>query len=133
MQCIFITKKKLLLINVSTVDNCLFPVIRSESKKCFFNCAFHSLSEGEEEFEFFCRNASYTNWWNGDITNWASREIAFLATIVGYKQIIDRPTHVINNSMLCNAPIFFIKQKLVLKHCVDASIFEKDHWNRSTK
>ena len=41
-----------------------------------------------------------------DITNSTGQEIDSLTTSAGYKQIIDKPTHVINNSMSCIDLIF---------------------------
>ena len=80
----------------------------------FFNRCL--LSQSQEEFEIFCTkfdiilsqindefplcsavtwdfNAGCTNWWKGNITNSTGQEIA--------TQIIDKPAHVINNSMSC--------------------------------
>ena len=46
----------------------------------------------------------------------------------GNSQIIDKPTHIANNSMSCIDLIFCTKGNVVSKHGVDVSIFEKyDH------
>ena len=46
----------------------------------------------------------------------------------GYSQIIDKPTHIANNSMSYVDLIFCTKANVVSKHGVDVSIFEKyDH------
>ena len=74
-------------------------------------------------------NARCTNWWKDDITNSAGREIASLTSSAGYTKIIDKPTHVINNSMSCIDLIFCTNQNLILKYSVDASIFDKCHHN----
>ena len=107
---------------VCTLDNCVVTEIRSQSEKCCLTCAYRSPSQSQEEFEIFSTkfdillsqindefplcsivtrdfNACYTNWWNDDITNSTGREIASLTSSTGYTQIIDKPTHVINNSM----------------------------------
>ena len=117
------------------LNNCLFTEIRLQSKKCFLICAYHSRSQSQEEFEIFCINfdillsqindefllcsivtgdfnGGCTNWWKDDITNSAGREIASLTSSAGYTQIIDKPTHVINNSMLCIDLIFCSNQIL---------------------
>ena len=83
----------------------------------------------QEEFEIFCINfdilrsqvndefslcsivtgvfnAPCTNWKKDSITDSAGREIASLTSSAGYTQIIDKPTHVINNSMSCTDLLF---------------------------
>ena len=74
-------------------------------------------------------NARCTNWWKDDITNSAGREIASLTSSAGYTKIIDKPTHVINNSMSCIDLIFCTNQNLISKYGVDTSIFDKCHHN----
>ena len=113
-------------------DN-LVTEIRSQNEKCFLTCAYRSPSQSKEEFEIFCTkfdillsqindefplcsivtgdfNARCINWWKGDITNSAGREIASLTLSAGYTQITDKPTHVINNSMSCIDLIFCTNQ-----------------------
>ena len=43
-------------------------------------------------------NARCSRWWKNDITN---LKVKSLLTSGGYNQIIDKPTHIINNSMSC--------------------------------
>ena len=130
----------------------LVTEIRSQSEKCFLICAYHSHSQSQEEFKIFCLksdtilsqindefplssmvngdfNAVCTNWWKDDITNSAGREIASLTSSAGYTQIIDKPTHVINNSVSFIDLIFCSNQNLMSKYGVDASIFDKCHHN----
>ena len=133
-----------------TLGNCLVTEIQSQSEKCFSTCAYRSFSQSQEEFEIFCTyfdillsqinyefplcsiatgdfNTRCTNWWVDDISYSAGREIASLTSSAGYTQIIDKPTHVINNSMSCI--IFCTDQNVISKYGVDASIFEKCHHN----
>ena len=42
-------------------------------------------------------NAGCSRWWKNDITNSTGQEINSLTSSAGYKQIIDKPTHVIND------------------------------------
>ena len=62
------------------------------------------------------------------ITNFAGEEIDFLTLSAGYTQIINKPTHVINKSRSCIDLIFCTNQN-VIKHVVDASLFDKCHHN----
>ena len=75
-------------------------------------------------------NACCTNWWKHNIPNSTGRETDFL-TSSGYTKIIDKPTYVKNNSMLCNDLIFCTNQKVISEHSADASIFDKCHTNIS--
>ena len=52
-----------------------------------------------------------------------------LTSSAGYKQIIDKPTHVINNSMSCIGLIFCANQNVISNYGVDVSIFKKCHHN----
>ena len=129
--CIYY-KEHILVIrydNLFTLDNCLVTEIRSQSGKCSLTYAYHSPSQSQEEFKIFCTNFDIllsqindkfplcsivtgdfhthcTNWWKDNITNSAGREIASLTASAGYTKIIVKPTHVINNSMLCIYLIF---------------------------
>ena len=53
-------------------------------------------------------NACCLRWWQNDITNSAGQEIDSLTLSAGYKQIIDKPTHIVNNSMSCTDPYFVL-------------------------
>ena len=64
-----------------------------------------------------------------NIPNSTGWEIASLTSSAGYTQIIDKPTHVINNSKSCIDLLFCTSQNLISKYGVDASIFDKCHHN----
>ena len=51
-------------------------------------------------------NARTSNWWKNDISNSVGQELDFLISSAGYSQIIDKPTHIVNNSMSCIDLIF---------------------------
>ena len=113
-----------------------------------FNFFYCSPSQSQDEFESFCINfdillsqindelpiclietgdinARCSRWWRNDITNFAGKEINFLASTANYTQIIDKPAHVINNSKSCIDLIFCIKQNVISKYGIDASLFDK--------
>ena len=52
-------------------------------------------------------NARCSKWWNEDITNSIGREIDTLTLAGGYKQIINQPNHIVNNSLSCIDLIFY--------------------------
>ena len=64
-----------------------------------------------------------------DITNSVGQELDSLTSSAGYSQIIDKPTHVVNNSVSCIDLIFCTNTNIIFKHGVDVSIFEKCHHN----
>ena len=134
--------------DLSTLDNCLVTEIHSQIEKCFFSCICRSPSQNRDEFENFCLkfdlllskindefplcsvitgdfNAPCSRWWKNDITNLTGEEIETLTSSAGgYAQIIDKPTHIINNSMSK-----FKFKNIISNHGVDVSIFDKCHHN----
>ena len=74
-------------------------------------------------------NDRCSRWWKNVITNLTEQEIDSLISSAGYKQIIDKPTHVINNSMSCIDLIFCTDQNVISNYCADVSVFKKCHNN----
>ena len=74
-------------------------------------------------------NARSSNRWKNDITNSVGQELDFLISSAGCSQIIDKATHIVNNSMSCIDLIFCTNTNVISKHGVDVSIFEKCHHN----
>ena len=64
-----------------------------------------------------------------DITNSIGQELDSLTSSAGYSQIIDKLSHIVNNSMSCIDLIFCTNANVISKHGVDVSIFEKCHHN----
>ena len=96
--------------------------ISSKGEKYFLTCIYRSPSQSNNEFEdfyinfdlllnnindefpicFIVRgdfNVRCSNWWKNHITNTPGQEIDSLTSSAGYTQIIDKPTHVVKNSM----------------------------------
>ena len=78
-------------------------------------------------------NARCSRWWKNDITNSAGQEINSLTSSAGYKQIIDKPTRVINtfveNMRSCIDLIFSTNQNVIFNYGVDFSMFKICHHN----
>ena len=55
--------------------------------------------------------------------------LASLTSSAGYKEIIDKPSHVINDSMSCIDLIFCTNQNVISDYSIDASIFDRFHHN----
>ena len=70
-------------------------------------------------------NARCSKWCNKDTTNLGDREIDVLTSSAGYKEIINKPTHILNNSSSCIDLIFCNKLNLLSNYDVDLSLFKK--------
>ena len=138
--------------DICTLDNCLVTEIRSQGEKDFLTEVYRSPGQNHDEFEDFCTkfdllmsiindelplcsviigdfNARCSRWWKNGINNPEGQEIESLTSSAGYKQIIDKPTHVINNSMSCIDLIFCTSQNVISNYGVDVSLFNKCHHN----
>ena len=65
-----------------------------------------------------------------DITNTPGQGIESLTSSAGHTQVIDKPTDVVNNSMLWIELIFCKNKNIISNHEVDVTIFEKCYYNR---
>ena len=74
-------------------------------------------------------NTCCSRWWQNDIRNSKAQEIESLTFSEGQKQIIDKPTHVVNNSMSCIVLLLCTNQNKVWTYGVDVSIFDECHHN----
>ena len=74
-------------------------------------------------------NARCSRWWKNYITNSTGQEIDSLTSSAGHRQIIDKPTHVINNSMSCIDLIFCTNKNVISNYGADVSMFKKCHHN----
>ena len=138
--------------DLCALSNSLVTEIHLENKKCFLACLYQSFSQTQHEFENFCTNLDtlmdhinnelpicsvitgdlnvrYSNWCDKDITNSVGCEIYTLTSSAGYKQIINKPTHTVNNSSACIDVIFCYNLNLLSNCGVDLSLFEKCHHN----
>ena len=98
--------------------------IRSKGKKYFLTCIYRFPSQSHNKFENFCVNfdlllnnindefpirsivtgdfnARSSSWWIHYITDTPGQEIDSLTSSAEYAQIVDKPTHVVNNYMSC--------------------------------
>ena len=155
VKYVFIIKEYIPLIkkdDICTLGNCLVTEIRFKGEKYFLTCIYRFPSQSHENFENFCINfdlllnnindefpicsiftgefnARCSGWWKNDITNTPGQEIDSLTSSAGYAQIIDKPTHVSNNSMSCIDLMFCANKNVISNHGVDFTIFEKCYHN----
>ena len=146
-------KKSLPLIRRSDLSNireCLVTEIDVNNEKCFFTCLYRSPSQGHEELESFCSNrdsllsniydqhsacssimgdfsAKCSKWCTTDKDNTAGLELDRITTTSGYSQIINKPTHFIDESSSSIDLIFSSNNNFVKKGESELSIYEKYH------
>ena len=110
--------------DLCNLPECLVTEIRMGKKKCFFTYLYRSPSQSPNEFDTFCSNfnlflsnindlnpassivigdinARNSKWWSSDKKTFEGLAIHSLTTLAGYTQLIDKPTHVTNNSSSC--------------------------------
>ena len=118
-------KESLPLIRRSDLSNMkefLVTEINVNNKKCFFACLYRSPSQSHEELESFrsnldsvlsnindqhtvCSivigdfNAKCSKWCTTDKDNTAGLELDSITTTAGYSQMINKPKHLINESL----------------------------------
>lgn len=106
----------------------------------FLICIYCSPNQNLGEFQIFCINfdsllnnttdefsicsvvtgdfsAHNSRWWENDTTNLPGLELGSLASSAGYKQIIDKPTHDVNNSISCIDLIFCTSKNVIFDKC----------------
>ena len=109
--------------NDLTNKDCIVTEINTNNEKCFFTCLCRSPSQRHDELERFCANfdlllsnisdlhptcsivlgdfnAKCSKWCASDKSNRAGIELDNITTISGYNQMIDKPTHYINESSI---------------------------------
>ena len=122
--------------NLCTLNNCLVAELFLENEKCFLTCLYRLSSQTQHEFENFWTNLDFlidnisnelllvsvitgdldttcSKWCNKDIfidicrkTNSVGCETGSLASSAEYKQLISKPTRIVNNSSACIDLIF---------------------------
>ena len=121
-----------------------------ENGKCFFTCLYRSPSQTQHELDKFCKyidtlmdhinndlpiflisardlNAKWSKWCNKDIPNSVGWDIDTLTSSAGYKQIMNKPTNIVNNLSSWIEVIFRNNLNLISNYGVDLSLFENVH------
>ena len=72
-------------------------------------------------------NAKSKSWYTNDSTNFEGSKIDFLTSSFGFHQIINKPTHILNNSSSCIDLIFTTQPNLVMESGVHSSLHANCH------
>ena len=134
--------------DLSNMKECLVTEINANNEKCFFTCLDRSPSQSHEELESFCSsldsrlfyinnqhpacsivigdfNGKCSKWCTSDKDNTAGLELDSIITTAGYSQMINKPTHFINESSPC-INVIFSSNTSFIKNCEsELSIYEK--------
>ena len=134
------------------MKECLVTEINVNNVKHFFTCLYKSPSQSHEELERFCSNldllfsnindqhpacsiaigdfnAKWLKWCTTDKNNTAGPEIDSITTAAGYSQMVNKPTHFINESSACIDLIFSSNTSFVKNCGSELAIYGKCHHN----
>lgn len=125
--------------DIYVLDNCLvkFLKIFAEEEKYFLTSIYRFPSQSHDEFHDLCTkfdlllsninhefllcsiatgdfNACCSIWSQNEITNSTGQEIDSSTSSAEYRQMIDKPTHVVNDSMSCIGLLFCTNQNTIL-------------------
>ena len=74
-------------------------------------------------------NARTSKWWSSNKETFKSHVIHYIFTAAKYPQLIDQPTHIINNSSSCIDLIFASNPNVICNLCIKLSLLDKCHHN----
>ena len=135
--------------DLTNLKDCLVTEINVNNEKCFFTCLYRLASQNHGELEHFCTNFDLHLWninnlyptysivlgdFNAKCSKWCASDKSNTADIeldnisMKYNQMIDKPTHYINESSTC-IDLIFSSNVNHKKNCgVEQSLYKKcDH------
>ena len=74
-------------------------------------------------------NPRCKNWWAGDVSSNAGKELDFLTSTAGYAQLTYKPTHFFSYGSSCIDVIFCNKPQIVCECGIDHSLIQRFHHN----
>ena len=118
----------------------------------FFTCLYRSPSQNRDQFSNFCKdigilfnnindhrlscfvtvgdfNTKCTKWYPLDKNNAAAEVLQTYTTTTGYSQLIDQPTHCVNDSSSCIDLTFTSNMNLVTDFGVVPTLYKTCHHN----
>ena len=125
------------LIDVKYLHESLHFELRTGKKICKFLSLYRFPSQSKDDFETFLENlelnfdrmvrnpfmmvvlgdfnAKYKSWNTNDSTSFEGSKIDFLTSSFSFHQIINKPTHILNDSSSCIDLIFTTQPNLVME------------------
>ena len=138
------------LIDVKYLHEYLNSELRIGGNISTFLPFYTSPSQSEDDFETFLENlelnfdhmaernplmmvvlgdfnAKSKSWYTNDSTDFQSLKIDFLTSSFGFHQIINKPTHILNNSSSCTDLIFTTQPNLAMESGIHSSLHANCH------
>ena len=120
--------------NIYKLNKCVVTEITVTNERCFLTCLYRSPNQNEEQFESFCKNLIHAlsginkqhptcsilvgdfntklpKWCPNDKDSKAGLNMDTFTTTWSYTQMIDQPTHVMNDKSSCIDLLFTINSK----------------------
>ena len=138
------------VINIGYLNECLTLELTIGDKFCNFVVLYRSPSQSQDDFETFSSNFEMTldilaqknpflmttigdfnakskNWYSQDKTSFEGKTIESVTSQFGLYQLINEPTHLLENSSSCIDLIFTSQQNLVVGSGVHPSLHPNCH------
>ena len=136
--------------NINYLNKCIVFDIKLGNTICSFIVLYRSPSQSSDEFESFSINleltldrvmkntpymmvllgdfnANCTNWYKHDKTNFEGIAIENISSQCGLYQVINEPTHILENSSSCIDLIFTSQLNLITESGVHPSLHPNCH------
>ena len=138
------------VLNISYLKECLNFELKIGDKSCNFIALYRSPSQSQDDFETFSDNFEMTletlaqkgsflttiigdfnaksfNWYSHDKTNFEGSNIESTTSQSGLHQLINEPTHLLQNSSSCIDLIFTSQPNIVVESGVHPSLHPNCH------
>ena len=136
--------------NLEILDEAIVCQISIKRKKIYFVVVYRSPSQTADEFNLFLNRLELTveniqaknpdciiitgdfncrtqQWWSGDIEDHHGTALDDLIQSKNFSQLIDEPTHIINDSSSCIDLIITSQPFLFVEHGIHPSLFKNCH------
>ena len=125
------------ILKISNLNECINFDVSAANKICRFIQLYRSPSQKKDKFQEFKSNlemnldalstnnpfltvmigdfnAKSSNWYLNDITSFEGSQIEFLASQFAMSQVINEPTHILDNSKSCIDLIFTSQPNMIM-------------------
>ena len=135
------------ILNISNLDECINFEVSIADNICGFIHLYRSPSQKQDEFKSNLEinldvlsasnpfltviigdfNAKSSNWYLNDVTRFEGLQIEFLASQFAMSQVINEPTHILDNSKSCIDLIFTSQPNMIMDSGVHPSLHSNCH------
>ena len=138
------------ILNISNLDECINFEVSIANKICHFIHLYRSRSQKQDEFQEFKSNLKVnldalsannpfltvmignfsvksSNWYLNYVTSFQGPQIEFVASQFAMSQVINEPTHILDNSKSCIDLIFTSQPNMIMDSGVHPSLHSNCH------